>query len=192
MITEARQSTWMALQHRKKNCELLVYELLQQLLQNSTGPGASLLCQFSYSQDLAIQPSSQLQFYLLPFSYSGDQLILYLPAVLVYALYHQYHAFPLTANDDESKQVVYSQLVSILPSQLSFGRVITRCVNKFKVHLIHFALKLLCFFQISSYSKEVDKHYMVLPASHLAKHLVNYKRYQLVFYAGLRQLAIYQ
>ena len=29
VITEARQSTWMALQHRGKNCELLVYELLQ-------------------------------------------------------------------------------------------------------------------------------------------------------------------
>ena len=32
MINKAKQSTYMALQHKGKNWELLVYELLQQLL----------------------------------------------------------------------------------------------------------------------------------------------------------------
>jgi len=52
------------------------------------------------------------------------------------------HAFTSTANDDEIARWFIDSL-SHAPLQQSFDSI-TRCVNKFKVFFIHFALKLLC------------------------------------------------
>ena len=79
---------------------------------------------------LPVQPRfiTQQPAAVLPITiYSGDQLTLYLPAVLVYALHYKYHAFTLTADDDEIGGLASQSQLAILPLKQSFGS--TRCVN---------------------------------------------------------------
>jgi len=68
------------------------------------------------------------------------------------------HTFTSTANDDEIARWFIASL-SHAPLQQSFDRVITKCVNKFKVFFIHFALKLL---YVCILNFELEKNIMLV------------------------------